>query len=89
VAFVLCVAGSFDCARVAVGGVVQALAWPMARMAFLVGRFRSIAEEWMDSEGRKFGVGWERKDLNCVSEHKRSVKRKRIRRCQSLLRDRG
>lgn len=81
VAFVLCVAGSFDCARAAVGDVVQALAWPRARIALLGGRFRSIADEWMDSEGRK--------DLNCVREHKRSVKRERIQRCQSLLRDRG
>lgn len=35
----------------------------------------------MDSEGRKVGMGWERKDPNCVSEHKRSMKRKRIRGC--------
>lgn len=29
----------------------------------------------MDSEGMRVGVGWERKDPNCVSEHKRSAKR--------------
>lgn len=32
----------------------------------------------MDSEEGRVGVGWEGKDPNCVSEHRRSAKKRRI-----------